>query len=55
MKYQPGELTDVQFIETVIQETVIESNNPEEEEEVQLAVISNSEASDSIEKIIKIS
>src|SRR6185369_7762781 len=47
------ELTNDQIIETVTQKTVTESSNPEEGEEIQLALISNREASDSIEKIIK--
>ena len=43
------ELTDDQIIEIISQETVAEINDSEEE----IAVISNTEALDSIEKIIR--
>lgn len=46
------ELTDDQIVEAVSQETLVETNDPEEEEK-EVAVISNMEALDSIEKIIK--
>ena len=46
------ELTDDQIIEAISQETVTEINNSEEEEE-EVVVISNTEALDSIEKIIR--
>jgi len=46
------ELTDDQFIEVISQETVAEINDSEEEEE-EIAVISNMEALDSIEEIIR--
>ncbi|CAH1760668.1 5045_t:CDS:1, partial [Entrophospora sp. SA101] len=47
------ELTDDQIIEVISQEVVAEINNPEEEKEEETAVISNMEALDSIEKIIR--
>ncbi|CAJ0769169.1 19301_t:CDS:2, partial [Entrophospora sp. SA101] len=44
------ELTDDQIIEVISEETVAEINNPEEEYEEEIAVISNMEA---LEKIIR--
>ena len=46
------ELTDDQIIEAISQEIVTEINDSEEEEE-EVVVISNTEALDSIEKIIR--